>query len=425
MSSALPWWATRLREERIMRLWSQKDMAVRLRRAADEQLMAALPSVESLRRYVRAYEAGKHFPGDLYAELYCRALGLPRDDLFGPPSAPAETMRSCRIPTEHDAWSLTSWINATNVGVGALDNFAETTFQLCETHTRTPPGSLLTDVIRTHQQVQRLLQSGKQQLRQTKELYRIDSDLLAHAALLLGDLDLLAPANAFGAAALLCAREAEASEAVALSVQAKTKRWMLRFSEAADLARRGFDCSPPTQIRVLLASQEANAAALLGDVARAAEALSRAEIAADTAVAIDSGVAAWSCPRPRQALFALSVAIRLGDPDAALRAAATADSAWSAGDPWAAGVWAQVRLAAGIARVMNGDLGGAQDEVTPVFSLAPEFRISTITGYASDMQRRLQRRCFQHDPLAAEIREQIHDFNAAALRVHAAPKEDR
>lgn len=84
----LPDLAVRLRAERASRLWSQKGMAVRLRDAADEQTRAALPPVESIQRYVRSYESGRHVPGDLYAELYCRVLGLSRAALFG--TAPAE-----------------------------------------------------------------------------------------------------------------------------------------------------------------------------------------------------------------------------------------------------------------------------------------------------------------------------------------------
>jgi hypothetical protein len=77
---------------------------------------------------------------------------------------------------------------------------------------------------------------------------------------------------------------------------------------------------------VLLANQEASAAALLGDAGRARRALHDAEEAASGLPATDPGLSTWSCPRPRQALYALSVAIRLRDPDAALRAADMADA---------------------------------------------------------------------------------------------------
>jgi hypothetical protein len=60
----LPSWAARLREERVRRLWSQKVTAARLRSAADEQTRARLPPRESIQRYIRDYEAGRHFPGD-------------------------------------------------------------------------------------------------------------------------------------------------------------------------------------------------------------------------------------------------------------------------------------------------------------------------------------------------------------------------
>src|SRR5882672_1906857 len=61
-----PMWATRLREERRTRLWSQKTMAARLRDAADPKTRLELPGQISIQRYVRGYEAGEHHPGDFY-----------------------------------------------------------------------------------------------------------------------------------------------------------------------------------------------------------------------------------------------------------------------------------------------------------------------------------------------------------------------
>jgi hypothetical protein len=421
----LPPWAIRLRQERIRRLWSQKATAIHLRNAADAQTRAVLPAIDSIQRYVRDYEAGKHLPGDLYSELYCRAFGLTREALFGMPQrSPEHITRLDRGPTEYDALSLTSWITATNTSDHAITQIGQATSRLSETHTQLPPAQLLTDVIRIHQQIQSLLRTGRQRLSQTRDLYRFDADLLAHAALLLGDLHFDEAAAAHGSAARLYAREADANQAIAFSVQAKTERWRLRFADSADLARRGYECSPATPIRILLASQEANAAALLGDVRRARQALGRAEDAASGPMAADSGISAWSCPRPRQALFALSVATRSGDPDSALRASEMADSAWTSGDPWVAGTWAQVRLGAGIAHVMKGDLDGALEEITPVLTLAPEFRMATITGYTSHMDRLLLRRRFQNDATATNIRQCIHEFNSAALSGIQASNED-
>lgn len=104
----------------------------------------------------------------------------------------------------------------------------------------------------------------------------------------------------------------------------------------------------------------------------------------------------------------------LGDPDAALRAAELADSAWVSGTPLVLATWAQVRLAAGVAHIMKGDLDGAQTEFALVPSLAPEYRLATITGYASQMEQRLSQRRFHNNAVAMEIRQQIHDFNTIA-----------
>jgi len=412
----LPAWAVRLREERTRRLWSQKVTAVRLRNAADEETRAALPGVESIQRYVRDYEAGKHFPGDLYAELYCRAFGLTYEYLFGAKTnAPSHSNDLDEIPTKYDAQSLTSWIGATNISDDAIGVLAQDTIRLSAIHAKRPPARLLSDVVGLHRRIQAVLRAGKQRLRQTRELYKLDADLLAHASLLLGDLHLDDAALAYGVASELSAREADANHAISLSVQAKTQRWRLRFAESADLARQGYECSPATPIRILLASQEANAAALLGDARRAREALRRAETAADGPISLDSGVSAWSCPRSRQALFALAVGIRTGDPDAALRAAEMADSAWASGDPVVKGTWAQVRFGAGIAQIMKGDLDAMLREVTPAFDMAPEFRMATITAYTSHMDARLRQRRFARDATALEIRQRIHEFNSGAL----------
>jgi|HubBroStandDraft_4_1064222.scaffolds.fasta_scaffold50624_2 hypothetical protein len=422
----LPPWAVRLRQERTRRLWSQKATAIRLRDAADTQTRGSLPDVESIQRYVRAYEAGRHIPGDLYAELYCRAFGLTREALFGPSSAqrPGGPPGEGAIPAEQDAASLMAWLAASNTSDDAIGHLDEARAALAESHTRLSPGPVLGSVSRMHGQVQELLHGGRQRSRQARELFRIDAELLAHASLLLDDIHHDASARAHGRAAALCAEEAGSSPALAFSAQAKTARWEgarlgqqaggEHFRRSADLARRGFEHSARSSVGVLLANQEASAAALLGDASRARRALRDAQEAASCLPAEDSGFSVWSCPRPRQALYALSVAIRLRDADAALRAAEMADSGWASGDPWLYGVWSLIRIGAGTAHVMKNDLDAAADQLDAVITLDPPFRIATITGYLADMDSLLRQRRFARDTQARGLREQIRAFTAAA-----------
>lgn len=84
----VPAWATRLRDERRRRCWSQKDMARHLAGAADEHLRAHLPSRESLARMIRTWESGRARPRDPYPVLYARAFGVEEATLFGDPLRP-------------------------------------------------------------------------------------------------------------------------------------------------------------------------------------------------------------------------------------------------------------------------------------------------------------------------------------------------
>lgn len=349
--SGSPAWAERIRDGRRQRGWSQKQLASQLFKAAGEEIaLRALPEFESVVRRIKDHEAGNSRPKDPYPLLYCRVFGMDEAALFDADDSPVASPSMSGAAIEHAAW-----IEQSNVGDSTIVMIDETRYHLAERHTLTPPEPMLADVLRLHRQVKALLRGGKQRLRQTRELFRIDADLLAHACILLGDLYDDESAVVHGRAAVLSAQEAGASEAAALSAQAKTERWRRRYAVSADAARRGYECSPATPLRVLLASQEANAASLLGDFTRAREALQRAEETAES-VADDSGVTPWSCPPSRRALYALSVALQARDPAAALQAATAADDAWVNGAPWVAGTWAQVRFGAGIAYVMMGDL---------------------------------------------------------------------
>jgi hypothetical protein len=430
----LPFWAAHIREERVKRLWSQKGTAARLRNAADDYTRARLPSVENIQRRVRGHESGKHYPSDMYIELYCRAFGLTRAALLGP--SPGSCISEETVfPTERDAAGLITWITASNTTDEAISHMDQARAALAEAHTRLPPGRVLADVAGLHRQVQALLVGGRQRSRQARELFRIDADLLAHASLLLDDIQRGVTAKAHGAAAMLCAEEAGHSRAYALSAQAKTARWQgVRlgardgspyFVRSADLARQGFELSSHAPVRVLLANQEASAAALLGDAPRARRGLRDARDAASSLQAADSGFSTWSCPGPRQALYELSVAIRLRDPDEALRAAEIADAGWAAGDPWLYGVWALIRIGAGTAYVMKGDLDAACGQVEAVLTLAPAFRIATITSYLADVDSLLRRRRFAGTGKARDMRQQIAAFTTAASPATAGGGEGR
>ena len=327
------------------------------------------------------------------------------------PSA-ARAIPRQRIPPD-DIDDLLARLTVTSIGDDAIQQMEQAAIFLAESHTQAPARKLLSQVMPLHQRAQSLL-GGRLRLSEQRELYRIESLLLSHACLLLGDLNENALAERYGMAGLAFAREAGSDQAIAMTVLAKTFRWQKRLTETMDMARRGFACSPNAPIRVQLASQEANAAGLLGDAVRAREALARAERAAES-VTPDSGFSAWSFPITRQALFAQAVATQIGDADAMLEAASVADAAWSAGAPKVWANWAQIRVGSGIAHLLNGSLDGAAAEVEPVLDLTPSMRIATVTGYTERLRRRLEHPRYNGAAGVRELSERLAQFDADAL----------
>ena len=341
----------------------------------------------------------------------CPGIPDPHASVPAAPSA-AQAIPRQRLPAD-DIDDLLAHVTVTSIGEDAIQQIGQAAVCLAESHTQAPARKLLSQVMPLHQRVRSLL-DGRLRLSQQRELYRIESLLLSHACLLLGDLNENDLAERYGMAGLAFAREAGSDQAVAMTVLAKTFRWQKRLTESMDMARRGFACSPDAPIRVQLASQEANAAALLGDAARAREALARAERAAES-VPPDSGLSAWSFPVTRQAVFAQSVATQLGDADAMLEAASVADAAWSAGAPRVSATWAQIRVGAGIAHLLNGSPDGAAAEVEPVLALPPGMRVATVTAYTERLRRRLEHPRYDGAAGVRELAERLAQFNADAL----------
>lgn len=371
-----------------------------------EQVAEALGMTAEM---VRRHEKGLARPSERYRVLYSRFYRASQVDLGLVAHADAPVAPGVVLTID----DLIAELAASSTSDEAIQQLAMATHAVAESHSKIPARRVLAELNRLHRQV-RGLAGGQHRLSQTRELYRIESDLLAHACLVLGDLSRNSEAHKYGTASLALAREAGASEAIPRSVLAKTLRWDDRLIESAEMARAGFEGASDSPIKVQLASQEANAAALLGDRFRAEEALARSRAVAEQ-FDISTGRSAWSFPAARQAIFALSVATKTGNPDAALDAARMAEDSWSSGEPVIQANWAQIRIGASIAHLTKGALDGAIEQALPVLSLPPELRVSTVTGYMDDLDRRLRAPKLRGNKHVVDLRQQIREFNGDAL----------
>jgi len=323
----------------------------------------------------------------------------------GPPIPPSRASAS-DISAE-DARGVLAWIEATNTNDDFISYFDQTIKETAKEHASFPPAVLLVKVQQLHGMIQTLLRGGKQRHRQTRELLRLDADLLAHICQLLGDVHRDEAASAYAAASAGLAEEAGSSAAAAFSAQAQIARWRGHYVLAADLAARGLESNPPAGLRTLLAYQEAVSAAASGQMA------SRARAALERAEAVDDNVtfySAWSCPPARRALFRMAVPLNLGQPQEALRLAAEAETMWQEERPRAFGTWAHFRIAVASAHILIGSVEGAIEQVSPVLGLPQEYHISTLTGHLSALDTLLADQRFDKSHEVASLRELLRGF---------------
>jgi transcriptional regulator with XRE-family HTH domain len=371
-----------------------------------EELNKVSGRITLTREDVSRWECGKRMPGPFWLPHLSIALKIPLAQL--------EAAKIGRGPLDSradDIRGLMAWVADSNTTDAAIEQITQAVAYLAESHSQIPQQIVLAGVLQAHQKVRDLLRSGKQRLRQTRELLRLDSELLAYAGMLLGNLGQDLKAVDYGTAALMLAQEAGSDEAIAWSVQAKTARWQRNYVESAEAARKGFEISAMSPTKVELAYREANAIALFGDAGRAWQALRRArETAEELPANCGSPKSVWSFPTGRQAIFELSVAIHTGDPDSALRAAAMAYAGWASGEPKVTANHAQIQAGSSIAYLMKGSLEEAAYHVAPVLQLPSALRISTVTGYLRKLESLLTQPRFANSGTADSLSMQIRDF---------------
>jgi hypothetical protein len=325
------------------------------------------------------------WPRNPYPAALEEVTGLRMEALgFGRPKAPTVLPVSAAplvrdTPPEIDEIAdIADWLNQGSRHAVVIEEIEQAAASMAGAHTEVPPKNLICHVTRVHRQVRDLLNQGDLRFRQVRDLLRIDADLIAHATVLLGDVNRDQAAEAYGRIAVQLAEEAGSNPGLGWYARAKTARWQGHYIEAADLARRGYNATPAGPMKHQLAWYEANSAALFGDISRAREAAQRADLCADSVTTIPAR-SVWSFPAQRQTLFSLAVAVRTGEPAVALRTAALADQAAAAGDRPSLATWAQIRVAAGIAHLLKDDLSGVVHETMPVLSIPPELRLTFLT----------------------------------------------
>jgi hypothetical protein len=279
------------------------------------------------------------------------------------------------------AVAFTAWAETANAGDGTLQLLDEQVNGIAREYLASPPLPLIQRAAEVSRTVYGLLQQ-RQRLRHERDLYLTAAKAHAFLAWAAGNLGQLAAAAVHGRTALTLAGEAghRGAQALALCALSKTAYWDGQRGAALDLAKRGYEASPPNSTRALLACQVADAA----DPADAAAAITAARDALGGADAKNELGGVFSCGPTRIANYAIGVHLRAGNPAAAL-AAAAAIGQEQPGEQVGYGTRGQIAIGCATARLVQHDVSGAMQEISPVFALPPEQRLVTVTGRLADL----------------------------------------
>jgi len=385
---------------------------------------------EGISVHVSERQAKRWLGGDapMPRTVSCRVLeywfGEPVERLLGPPMFEVATdeiteeeliVNAARESVEHAIESSSA------LDQSALEHLAAAAGRAAVAYYTTPSAAMLTDLVRLRNTVYDQLDRTHKP-RQQAELYLIAGQicgLLSSVSWDLGHPD-VAEEQARAAHTYGSVIDHLSLSAWARALQVTVAFWGGRPRRAVSIAEAALESAPVGTARARLHSVKARSLALLG---------ARQEVQAELGKAADELDRAGDDPfldeiggelgfdRSRHALCAGAAFVALGDGDQAeveamralnLFAELPEPSRWAAGESGA-------RIDLGTARVLRGDLAGAESALRPVLELDTSRRTEAVALRMQSLGRMLGTTRYRGAVEAVQLGDAIEDFTAHSL----------
>jgi hypothetical protein len=268
---SLPAWAEALREKRQKSNLSQKQLAIRMFKAAGGN--STLPELDSVIRRIKDHEAGGSRPKDPYPALYCRVLNLSEAVFSGAPMITYQAPESDEI----EALELARRVAASDVGEETISRLETAVDDLASSYSTTPPPVLLKRV-RMHLNYAGHLLDGKKTLAQHRRLIVAGGWLSLLGATCHIDMKHRSVAAAQLHTAVQLAKQAEHAEIVAWCLETEAWKVLVEgdYRRAVSLSQEAQSIAPRgTSVSIQATAQEGRAWARLGARAETRDALHR------------------------------------------------------------------------------------------------------------------------------------------------------
>lgn len=378
---------------------------------------------------VRKWESGRSLPEDpdtaRTLDTYLNAAGaLYRDYLADARDRAADRTATGQVlsadtvlaDSAETAAAFGAWAEVSNIGEVAITTLTNRVRELSRRVLTDPPGPVAAAAAELNEQIFTLLR-GHHKPAHARDLYAAAGATCAMLGWLAGDLGALDLAAVHGATARMCAEMSENPEVAAwvAVVESKTLFWAGRFTASAHTAAAAAPRAPGTAA-VMLACQQADAYAKLGDGERTRAALNDAERAADLVRDADSFAGLFSCGPGRAANYAASCRLNIGEANASILAAQAAFTAFRAEGGYGFGTVAQTQISQAFAFGATGQWDAAAAAMRPVLDLPQTRRLDTLTGRLMPLTVVLDKPALRTSRTVTLLREEIIAFCETSAR---------
>jgi transcriptional regulator with XRE-family HTH domain len=325
--------------------------------------------------------------------------------------------RALVLDDARDAARFAREVSASKISSSTFDHIDIEIRRFATDYVSQPLSELFVDIRELRADVFRLVQSNRSPV-QMRELYLSASRLSGLQAHICLDLGHYRAAQTQAHVAFLCGELAGHNGILAWvrSLQSLVAYWDGQLRDAVEFARDGARYFSRGSIAARLPSLEARASAGLGDKRGALAALERAQQArAFVGPEDDAGV--FTFPEAKQAVYAGTTLLTVGDGDTAPRAVqessyalklyeAAAPADRSSGDILAA------RLDLGRAYLRQSDVDGLADQLRVVLVAPQVRRTASIVKRAASIGESLGSTRYANSPQSRQLREEIASFCA-------------
>ncbi|MEU0493761.1 XRE family transcriptional regulator [Nocardiopsis sp. NPDC006139] len=358
MTTSMAPWARRIRRERDLRNWTQRECVRRLR----YETIQELPDEATMINQWKRWESGRVMPSPEYQRMIASLFGTVSGAMFAAPRSPREIMAAAA--PDADTPNLIARLRRSSVDTATLDALRLTVDRLCSDYPLVDAHQLLTEGRAWLARLADMLDMGVS-LSQHREILSMAGMLALLVGCLEQDIGLSTTAESTRRSALTLGSEADDLSVVGWAHEMSCWFALTRgdYRSVLAAAEAGIHAAGDRSVTVQLYAQQAKAWARIGDRRRVEVALDKGRQLLESLPYPDDPSHHFQVDPAKFDFYAMDTARLVGDDR---MAGALADEVLNSSTDWSGRMVAPMRAAEalvtkGVISARSGDLEAAVD----------------------------------------------------------------